>query len=64
MMSDDKKITADDLAKISVSLSLFGYGLALLALEKADEETKESKDNTEIESVTRALNNLLKRRRL
>ena len=52
-MSVNKQITADDLAKIAATLQILGDGLALLALEKADEETQESKDNTEIVAVTR-----------
>ncbi len=63
-MSVNKQITADDLAKIAATLQLIGDGLALLALEKADEETQESKDNTEIVAVTRALNNLLNRKKI
>jgi hypothetical protein len=37
-MSADKQITSDDLFKLSASLSLVGYSLALLALERADED--------------------------
>lgn len=39
-MSDDNKITADDLAKIAASLSVIGYGIALLALEKTSSEKR------------------------
>lgn len=54
-MSNGKNLTADDLAKISVSLSLVGYGLSLLSLEKADAENKDK------ESQANRLRHVLKR---
>ncbi|MBP3966293.1 hypothetical protein [Paenibacillus lignilyticus] len=39
-MPEQKKITADDLAKISSSLGILGYSIGLLALEKADSEKR------------------------
>ncbi|WP_172455637.1 hypothetical protein [Paenibacillus sp. BIHB 4019] len=56
MMSDEPKITSSDLFKISASLSLFGYGLALVALEKADADGDNEK------AVTAALNRLIRKR--
>ncbi|MGG4144195.1 hypothetical protein ABEW34_13805 [Paenibacillus algorifonticola] len=55
-MSDEQKITSNDLFKISASLSLFGYGLALVALEKADADGGNEK------AVTTALNRLIRKR--
>lgn len=50
----DNEITSENLSKISVTFSILGYGLALLALEKADSENKDKK------SMSAALNRLLK----
>ncbi|OBZ07705.1 MULTISPECIES: hypothetical protein [Bacillales] len=57
-MTSKKEITADDLAKISVSLSIVGYSLGLLALERAKEEEEKSKDN---ERMTAAINRMVRR---
>lgn len=46
-MSADKQITSDDLFKLSASLSLVGYSLALLALERADEDGEEAAESQE-----------------
>ncbi|WP_141503642.1 hypothetical protein [Paenibacillus luteus] len=46
-MSADKQITSDDLFKLSASLSLVGYSLALLALEKADEDAEGATERQE-----------------
>ncbi|MEV5030710.1 hypothetical protein [Paenibacillus sp. LPE1-1-1.1] len=57
-MAANKKITSDDLAKISVSLSLVGYGIGMLALERAD---KDSEDNRDKKQMMKAVNHLFKR---
>lgn len=54
-MPDDKGITADDLAKIAATISILGYGIGLLALEKTSSDKKEQ------ESMSRSLNHLFKR---
>jgi len=59
-MSDDKGITSDDLARISGCLEIFGYMLALLALEKTSSDPKDE-DSVKKESMTLALNRLYKK---
>lgn len=51
-----KQLTSDDLLKFAAAFSAVGYGLALLALEKADLE----KAANDPEPLTAALNRLLK----
>jgi preprotein translocase subunit SecF len=59
-MASKNEFTADDLAKIAASLSIVGYSLGLLALERAQEEEEEekSKDN---ERMTAAINRMVRR---
>lgn len=50
-----KDITADDLAEVSAWLSILGYSIALLAIEKAGQESdKEDK-------LKAAMNQMMKR---
>ncbi|OMF22535.1 hypothetical protein BK133_26215 [Paenibacillus sp. FSL H8-0548] len=44
-MSADKQISSDDLLKLAASLTLVGDALALLAVEKAVEESAEGSGN-------------------
>lgn len=63
-MSADNKITSDDLLKLAASLSIVGYSLALLAVEKAGEESAENSRNKESKDkkqMTAALNRMYKR---
>ncbi|MFC5650986.1 hypothetical protein ACFPYJ_18095 [Paenibacillus solisilvae] len=64
-MTDSIRITADDLAKIAITLTILGDGLGLLAIEKAVAEEKAgkaAKDNKDAEVMKLALNNLINRR--
>ncbi|WP_308639732.1 hypothetical protein [Paenibacillus silvisoli] len=42
----DIDLTADELAKISATLAILGYGIGLLALSKQDTENQEKESAT------------------
>ncbi|SDW70185.1 hypothetical protein [Paenibacillus sp. CF384] len=54
-MPEQKQITADDLAKISSTLAIIGYGIGILALEKADSEKRSQ------QKMSAAIKQLMKR---
>ncbi|WP_054025215.1 hypothetical protein [Bacillus sp. FJAT-28004] len=59
-MADNKEIKSEELAKVAASLSAVGYGLVLLALERADQESLESKGK-ERNKMSAAINKLHRR---
>ncbi|WP_339205194.1 hypothetical protein MHH56_29565 [Paenibacillus sp. FSL K6-3182] len=59
-MADKKEIKSEELAKLSASLSALGYGLILLSLERADQESMERKGK-ENEKMSAAVNRLYRR---
>jgi hypothetical protein len=60
MMADNKEIKSEELAKVGASLSAVGYSLILLALERADQESLESKGNGR-KKMSAAINKLSRR---